>query len=98
MKGNDELIKKLLGSPALVKSLKGVEKIVALEGYEVALRSLFMAASGLALVMVVVQAATGWKEPAGDGVEKEEWERMRGENGVLGPEDEEWEEGMEQGV
>ncbi|KAH0130063.1 hypothetical protein KCU67_g16950, partial [Aureobasidium melanogenum] len=38
----------------------------AVAGYEDALKGLFLAAAGLALIMVLVQAATGWK-----GVEDE---------------------------
>ncbi|KAK3659007.1 hypothetical protein LTR56_001444 [Elasticomyces elasticus] len=55
------LIRRLLGSPALVGQLNGVEKRVAITGYEDALRTLFLAGAGLATVTVLVQAGTGWK-------------------------------------
>jgi hypothetical protein len=55
-----------LGSPAMVSLLEGANKAKAIAGYEDALRGLFLAAAGLALIMVLVQAATGWK-----GVEDE---------------------------
>ncbi|KAK5743281.1 hypothetical protein LTR17_002758 [Elasticomyces elasticus] len=55
------LIRRLLGSPALVGQLDGVEKRVAITGYEDALRTLFLAGAGLAAVTVLVQAGTGWK-------------------------------------
>ncbi|KAF2091010.1 putative MFS multidrug transporter [Saccharata proteae CBS 121410] len=56
-----ELIRRLTGSPALVAKLEGVEREVAVQGYEDALRGLFLAMVGLSLVMVFVQAATGWR-------------------------------------
>jgi len=61
-----DLVRRLLGSPAMVSLLKGAKRAKAVAGYEDALRGLFLAAAGLALVMVLVQAATGWK-----GVEDE---------------------------
>jgi len=85
-------VRKLLGSPALVKSLKGIERVVAVDSYVGSLSRLLMTGAGLAVVMVFVQAGTGWK--SGDGKEREE---VAVGNGV-GVEDEEWEEGMEQGV
>ncbi|KKY25926.1 putative mfs multidrug transporter [Diplodia seriata] len=57
----DELIRRLLGSPALVARLQGVDRAVAIEGYEYALRGLFLAAVALAVVAAVVQAGTGWR-------------------------------------
>jgi hypothetical protein len=61
LKGRENLIRRLLGSPALVAGLTGVEKEVALIGYEKALKSLFWAAAGMTVVTVVIQAGTGWK-------------------------------------
>lgn len=94
LKGREDLVRKLLGSPALAKSLEGAERSVAISGYVEALRTLFLAGMGLAAIMVFVQAGTGWKT----GVEKKiESEEVVVGNG-RGVEDEEWEEGMEQGV
>lgn len=59
--GKEELIRKLLGGPALVSGLEGDDKEVAIAGYVTALKGLFTAASGLALLMVLVQAGTGWR-------------------------------------
>ncbi|EKG18363.1 Major facilitator superfamily [Macrophomina phaseolina MS6] len=56
-----ELIRRLLGSPALVARLSGVEQAVAIKGYEDALRGLFLAAVALGVVTIAVQAGTGWK-------------------------------------
>jgi TctA family transporter len=64
--GKEELIRKLLGGPALVSSLEGAEKEVAIAGYVTALKGLFTAASGLALLMVLVQAGTGWRAGVGE--------------------------------
>jgi hypothetical protein len=61
--GKKELIRQLLGSPALVSSLKGDDKEVAITGYVAALQGLFVAASGLAMTMVLVQAGAGWHAP-----------------------------------
>lgn len=94
LKGREDLVRRLLGSPALAKSLKGAERAVAVSGYVDALRALFIAGVGLSAIMVLVQASTGWK--AGDEKKVETEEDVVG-NG-RGVEDEEWEEGMEQGV
>ena len=62
---NEDLVIRLLGSPALVGSLEGVQKEVAVKGYEEALKMLFLSGAGLAALMIFVQAGTGWKA-AGD--------------------------------
>lgn len=90
--GREDLVRRLLGSPALVKSLHGSEKAVAVESYTASLSGLLLAGAGLALVMVCMQAGTGWKH----GAEKEEAEERDAETGSVA--EEEWEEGMEQGV
>ena len=59
----DELIRRLLGSPNLVQQLTGVEHDVALQSYITAFRNLFVAGSALALIMMFVQAGTGWTAP-----------------------------------
>ncbi|KAG4411131.1 hypothetical protein IFR04_015730 [Cadophora malorum] len=91
LKGREDLVRRLLGSPAMVQTLKGVERRIAVGGYVVGLKQLYVAGAGLALIMVLVQAATGWKgaEERKDGDETDQ---------LIGVEDEEWEEGMEQGV
>jgi hypothetical protein len=93
LKGREELVRRLLGSPALVKTLTGIEKVVAVKSYVGSLKGVLLAGAILALAMVFIQAGTGWK----GGVEKEETEERVVGNG-LGAENEEWEEGMEQGV
>jgi hypothetical protein len=55
-----ELVRKLLGSPALVMHLVGTERIVAIESYEHAVRMLFLAGSVVALGATIVQAGVGW--------------------------------------
>jgi hypothetical protein len=60
-----ELIKKLIGSPALVHGggLDEKDQQVAVQGYVGALKVLFQAALVLAVVVLVVQASTGWYGP-----------------------------------
>jgi hypothetical protein len=81
LKGRGELTRRLLGSPALVGRLEGKERAVAVGAYADALKALFLCAVGLSVIVVLVQAGTGWKEPA----KKEEQrvqEEIEGEDGV----------------
>ncbi|TVY47930.1 Efflux pump [Lachnellula occidentalis] len=94
LEGREDLVRRLLGSPALVKSLEGAERAVAVSGYVVAVKSLFVAGAGLVVIMVFVQAGTGWKPGVEKKIEREENVVGNGR----GVEDEEWEEGMEQGI
>lgn len=95
LEGRRDLVRRLLGSPALVGTLRGMEKVIAVQGYVVGLKALFGAGAGLAMLMVLVQAATGWRK----GVEeKGVGDGAHVEGSGIGVEDEEWEEGMEQGV
>jgi hypothetical protein len=76
-KGRDELITKLMGSPALVfgGNLTGDETRVAVAGYETALRVLYQSATACCILVILVQAGTGWTAP----VSKEEEENIREE-------------------
>lgn len=65
--GKGDLIRRLIGSPALVKTLKGMDKDIALDGYVTALKALFVTGAGLAVLMALVQAGTGWRAPEEDG-------------------------------
>lgn len=58
--GKDELIRKLLGSPALVSKLSGLEKEIAIDSYEKAVQRLFLAGGVLTLAATIIQAGTGW--------------------------------------
>lgn len=91
--GREDLVRRLLGSPALVKTLHGSEKTVAIQSYVKSLSHLLLAGAGLSLLMVLVQAGTGWKS----GVGKEE-SQGAGVGDNTETENEEWEEGLEQGV
>lgn len=85
LKHEEGLVRRLLGSPALVGGLRGVEREVAVRGYEDALRGLWIAGAGLAGLMVLVQAATGWrgvKEEGEASVMDEEDRRLIEENEV----------------
>lgn len=61
--GKEELVRKLLGSPALVGTLVGEEREVAVVGYVTAIRGLFVAGSVLAVTVIFLQAGTGWRAP-----------------------------------
>lgn len=71
--GRATLISRLIGSPALVFNgdLSAAEKVVAIQGYEVALRVMYQAAVGLVVIVVFVQAGTGWSAPATEDEEEE---------------------------
>lgn len=60
------LIRRLMGSPALVSHLHGFEKEVAVESYQSAAQTLFFAAFSLVVLMAFVQAGTGWAAPPPD--------------------------------
>ncbi|KIW01939.1 uncharacterized protein PV09_06778 [Verruconis gallopava] len=66
----DPLLRKLVGSPRAVQTLKGFALKAAVQGYVDALRTLFLAGVGLAIVTFVLQACTGWK-----GAEEKDKER-----------------------
>ena len=79
------LLRELVGSPRAVQKLRGYAHKAAVQGYVDALRTLFLAGVGLAVVTLVLQACTGWK-----GAEEKEKERQaRQENGSHDVEDEE---------
>ena len=61
--GRGELIRELLGSPALVPSLTGDEYRVAIDAYMAALKGIFLAGGIWSTLMILVQAGTGWTAP-----------------------------------
>ncbi|PKX88721.1 putative MFS multidrug transporter [Aspergillus novofumigatus IBT 16806] len=63
LSGKDDLVRKLLGSPALVRNLSGLEKEVAIQSYEQAVKVLILGGCVLALVATMLQACTGWRAP-----------------------------------
>jgi len=72
-----------VGAPALVGGLRGVDRKVAIGSYEAATGKLFLSASLVAALVILVQAGTGWKAA------KEVDESVT---------EEDWEEGLEQGA
>ncbi|KAI4592152.1 hypothetical protein KJ359_011480 [Pestalotiopsis sp. 9143b] len=70
------LVTRLVGSPALVHDggLSAADHRVAVDGYAAGMHVLFQAAAVLSVVVVVLQAATGWNGP---GDEKEDEEEVR---------------------
>lgn len=71
--GRVSLIKRLVGSPNLVYSgtLTGAERAVAVAGYEVALKVLYTSACALTVLVLFIQAGTGWTAPATQETEEE---------------------------
>ncbi|KAJ5769527.1 hypothetical protein N7520_004086 [Penicillium odoratum] len=67
-----DLVRTLLGSPATVSHLEGLERLIAVQSYEHAFRMLFLAATVIALVATVLQAGAGRK--AGSEDKTNEWE------------------------
>ncbi|KAI9688009.1 MAG: hypothetical protein M1820_010335 [Bogoriella megaspora] len=77
LKNRDDLIRRLLGSPALAASLKDADRNVAVHAFEYSLKMLFTAGAILAVVATILQAGTGWKGP---GHKREDPERSQEEH------------------
>lgn len=79
------LIKRLVGSPNLVQSgiLSEAERAVAVEGYEVALRVMYTSAVALMVLVLFVQAGTGWTEPSPQESEAEIEEEIAEHDGRM---------------
>ncbi|KAF2680985.1 MFS general substrate transporter [Lentithecium fluviatile CBS 122367] len=84
LEGRSDLVRRLLGSPALVRDLHGTERDVAVKGYEEGLKALFLATVGLAAIVSLLQAATGWKAPAKEGKQVVQEEEAEGEEALIG--------------
>jgi hypothetical protein len=78
--GREELIKKLIGSPALVNTggLSPAEHEIAVAGYAAASRGTWQVAAGTAILVFVLQAATGWTAPPREQVDDDEAEARAG--------------------
>ena len=63
LEGKERLIRQLVGTPILVQRLTGVDKEVALFGYEQAFKTIYTAGGVLAIFMLLVQSGTGWTAP-----------------------------------
>ena len=61
--GKASLIRQLVGTPILVQRLTGVDREVAVIGYETALKTMYLVGGFFALGMLVVQAGVGWTAP-----------------------------------
>ncbi|ROW00847.1 hypothetical protein VMCG_06554 [Cytospora schulzeri] len=83
--GRMTLIKRLIGSPNLVHSgiLSEAEREVAVRGYEVALNVMYNSAVALIVLVLFVQAGTGWTEPSQQESEEEIEEEIAEHDGRM---------------
>ncbi|KAJ4511543.1 hypothetical protein HRR83_004419 [Exophiala dermatitidis] len=81
--GKTHLIRQLIGSPILVQRLTGVDREVALIGYETALKTMYLAGGVLAVAMLFVQAGAGWTAPAASRVKEESGQQQRQDTGIV---------------
>lgn len=82
-----DLIRKLVGSPAMVGELHGFEKMIAIDAYESATKTLVLSGCVLTLIMTVVQAGTGWTGPPTKPYDAESTEEEIDERGSDGDDD-----------
>ncbi|KAH6627112.1 major facilitator superfamily domain-containing protein [Chaetomium sp. MPI-SDFR-AT-0129] len=78
-KAREKLITVLIGSPAAVWQggvLNAAERVVAVTGYERAMDVLYKSAAAMCVLVLVMQAGTGWAAPAGVKDEDEEFEEF----------------------
>ncbi|KAK4121361.1 MFS general substrate transporter [Parathielavia appendiculata] len=76
-KAREKLISVLIGSPAVVWKegiLSGAEREVAVSGYERALEVLYKSTAVVCVLVLVMQAGTGWAAPEGAKDDDEEFE------------------------
>lgn len=64
--GKDKLIRQLLGSPVLARSLHGEQREIAKYSYAAATSTLFLTACALVLGVCILQACAGWIAAAND--------------------------------
>jgi hypothetical protein len=73
-KAREKLISVLIGSPAVVWKegvLSVAERDVAVLGYERALEVLYKSAAAMCVLVLVLQAGTGWTAPTEEGDDDE---------------------------
>jgi hypothetical protein len=73
----EKLISVLIGSPAVVWQdgvLSAAEREVAVQGYEAALALLYKSSAAVCVLVVIMQAGTGWMAAEGGKDEDEEFE------------------------
>lgn len=69
-----DLIRRLLGSPALVRTLEGQRREIAIRAYHEGIKTLFLCGVVLAVIVMFVQAGSGWTAPAKSVMSNEEEE------------------------
>lgn len=68
------LIRRLLGSPALVRTLEGQKHEIAVGAYQTGIKTLFLCGAALAVIVTVVQAGSGWTAPVKSAISSDEEE------------------------
>lgn len=83
--GRVTLIRRLVGSPNLVfgGGLSDAEREVAVQGYEVALKVLYTSAVALTVLVLFIQAGTGWTAPANQEEEADIQEEIAEADGTM---------------
>ncbi len=84
--GKEKLIRQLVGTPILVQQLTGMDREVALYGYERALKTIYTAGGVLAIFMLLVQSGTGWAAPEGVKDEEDDSDGLEGIQRVMSTE------------
>lgn len=79
------LIRRLLGSPNFVFNgyLSAAEREVAVKGYETAFGVMYASAAALVVLVLLVQAGTGWTAPANQEAEEEIQEEIAEHDGRM---------------
>lgn len=72
MRPQPDFVRRVLGSPEDVSELTGKEHVIAVRGYEDALKFLWLTGAGLAAMMVVFQALTGQQSADEGGVNQQD--------------------------
>ncbi|RMZ87880.1 hypothetical protein DV736_g4890, partial [Chaetothyriales sp. CBS 134916] len=71
LKDKADLIRRLLGSPMIVYQLDGLDHEIAIVGYMIAIRTLFLVGAATSGAMFLFQAGTGWTSPKPEEEENE---------------------------
>lgn len=85
-RAREKLITILIGSPAVVFQdgvLSAAERAVAVFGYERALAVLYKSAAAACVLVVILQAGTGWTAPVSEKVDEDEFDEALAEERAM---------------